>query len=746
VSGQSLPPRRRGERRLRPTTVLAAGVLLSGAAVLAHVHLVNSSNGNPLRWSSPSSISIVLQADGSDDLPAGGHLTALRGAIRAWNATPDTSVQLVEDTSSVSQAREDWESNDLHSILFDEDNASGYFPSGSGIVAITPIFFSSGGSISDADILFNGRGFRFTTSGQAGRFDVEDVAAHELGHLLGLDHTPWAGATMYPYVDPVIILHRSPSLDDQRGMRDAYPSGSDARITGVVVRGDASPVSGAHVVARGASGRPYAGTLSKGDGSFELRGLDGGTYSLYAAPVNGPVTAANLGVTQAIHTDFEATPLGAIAVGTGAVADGGTLVLGAESGIALGRVSDDFPKRIVQGRSTHVILRGNGFDPAGSLTASDPSLTIENVSWTTVSVQFDVVVPAGSPTGHVDLEATNVLGERAILTGGLEITPPDPVVDSITPTQGLAAGGANLSLSGSGFRPGLRVVIGDRIYEDGVAGGCTRLDSTRIALTLGETMGGAYDVVVIDPSGIEGRLVAGFLVLAEPGIDTVFPSSGSSAGGTRLSITGDSFAAGAQVTIDGVPQVDVAVESTSRLLVVTEPGNAGGPYVLTVTNPGGETASAGFSYAAKPDPLILALDPPTGSASGGDTVMVQGQGFVPGSEVLFGVDGATGQGGSPVQEVQYIDANTLQILTPQLGSGAKTVLVRDPATAQASVLESGFTYEGSDDEGGGCFGVVSSSPPSWRRVLANSGWMLVLLAYAALVARRRSVPATQFAA
>ena len=720
----------------------AAGALaLTGAWALAHVRLVHPGNSAPLRWASPDSVSIVLQANGSDDLSAAGHLTPLRSAIKSWNEAPGSTARLVEDTDPDQQARQDWQSSNLHSILFDESNASGFFPSGSGVVAITPIFFNSSGVIADADILFNGSGFRFTTSGAVGRFDVEDVAAHELGHLLGLDHTPWVGATMYPYVDPSIVLHRSLSLDDQRGMRDAYPAQSDGTISGVLQRADSSPVSGAHVVARGADGRPRAGTLSQSGGQFQLRALEGGDYDLYVTPLTGPVTSANLGVNQPIETDFGATHLGGVTVTSGADADAGTRTLQAPVGIALGRVSDDFPKRVSAGQTTRVTLRGSGFDSGGTLTASDPGITIQNVAWSAVTVQFDVVLPAGSANGHVDLEATNSSSELAILTAALEVTPADPVLDSVVPASALASGGTNLVLNGSEFRPGLRVVIGDRIYEDGLTGGCTRLDSETITLTLGETMGGQHDVVVIDESGIEGRLVGGFLAIAEPRIDSVFPESGTSAGGTRVSINGESFAPGATVTIDGVPQTDLTIESTGRIVLHTAAGTVGGPYVLTIENPGGERASSAFSFVAQEDPVLQAVDPASGTAAGGETVTLTGSGFVPGMRVVFGADSATGQGGREAREVRYLDSGTVEVVTPNSGAGMMAVLVNDTSTGQASVLEGGFTFEQApDDDGGGCFGIVSSTPPTVRRILANSGWMLILLALGLIHARRHAAP------
>ena len=148
-------------------------------------------------------------------------------------------------------------------MLFDENNSSGFFPSGSGIVAVTPLTFFTTGQIIDADVLFNGSDFKFTTSSESFSFDVQDVATHELGHLLGLDHSGCAGSTMYPYVDPSVILHRSLSADEVRGIESAYPVSQMGSIKGSVRRaGPGTVVKGAWVGARDAQGRLVAGALS----------------------------------------------------------------------------------------------------------------------------------------------------------------------------------------------------------------------------------------------------------------------------------------------------------------------------------------------------------------------------------------------------------------------------------------------------------------------------------------------------
>ncbi|MEM8711782.1 MAG: matrixin family metalloprotease, partial [Planctomycetota bacterium] len=234
----------------------------------AHVRLRYSVDGTPLRWTSPESISLVVNSAGSDDVPNGSHETAIESAVEAWNEVPGSRARLVIDRSASAEQRIDWQSNDIHLVVFDETGSSGYFSGASGIVAITPVSFFTDGRIIDADVVFNGKNFRFTTSGESGSFDIQDVAAHELGHLIGLDHSGVCGATMYPYVDPTVILHRSLAIDDENGLRHVYPASTFGRIQGRIVRENGSGISGAHIVGLDADGRVAAAILADASGAF----------------------------------------------------------------------------------------------------------------------------------------------------------------------------------------------------------------------------------------------------------------------------------------------------------------------------------------------------------------------------------------------------------------------------------------------------------------------------------------------
>jgi len=88
-----------------------------------------------------------------------------------------------------------------------------------------------------------------------------------------------------------------------------------------------------------------------------------------------------------------------------------------------------------------------------------------------------------------------------------------------------------------------------------------------------------------------------------PTIKTVSPDSGSVSGGTRITMTGSRFVAGATVTVGSKSATEVSVDSETQI-TATVPVGTVGPADVTVTNPDGKSASkkAGFVYVEGPPP------------------------------------------------------------------------------------------------------------------------------------------------
>ncbi len=211
-----------------------------------------------------------------------------------------------------------------NAIFYDETGRHLDAPPGSGVIALTRINWGSTGEITDSDIVFNGRDFKFSTStggGERNEVDLKGVLIHEIGHFLGLDHSPLEGSTavrptMYPFF---FGGERSLTRDDEAGVSSLYPSLKAAEtgsITGAVTFPNGEGTLGVHVVAyRAGTSEFVVSALSGsfgdrmgkgGDGGYEIPGLRPGTYQVAIEPLRGPVTSSNFGgiFSRGLDTDF----------------------------------------------------------------------------------------------------------------------------------------------------------------------------------------------------------------------------------------------------------------------------------------------------------------------------------------------------------------------------------------------------------------------------------------------------------
>lgn len=69
---------------------------------------------------------------------------------------------------------------------------------------------------------FNERDCKFVVGKENGKFDIETVALHETGHVIGMMHSTVRDAVMYPNVEPG-SLKRVLSKDDLQGVQELYP-------------------------------------------------------------------------------------------------------------------------------------------------------------------------------------------------------------------------------------------------------------------------------------------------------------------------------------------------------------------------------------------------------------------------------------------------------------------------------------------------------------------------------------------
>jgi hypothetical protein len=162
-------------------------------------------------WAQPQMSYVVNAAN--LDLPGLAATNALRSGADVW-LQQSGAFNFVYGGAS-SQTANTFDS--LNLVVF--RNAS------SGSAIATTYWWSSGNRIVEADMVFWDGAFTFFagSTGCSGGFYIEDIAAHEFGHALGLGHSTTRGATMYPSVSSCNMGNRSLDADDIAGVRALYP-------------------------------------------------------------------------------------------------------------------------------------------------------------------------------------------------------------------------------------------------------------------------------------------------------------------------------------------------------------------------------------------------------------------------------------------------------------------------------------------------------------------------------------------
>ena len=88
----------------------------------------------------------------------------------------------------------------------------------------TLTFRSTTGEVLDVDVEVNGTVPWAFDAPEAHQYDLEAVLTHEVGHMLGLSHSPVLGATMNPTYAAGSIEQRTLTSDDEEGICTVYPS------------------------------------------------------------------------------------------------------------------------------------------------------------------------------------------------------------------------------------------------------------------------------------------------------------------------------------------------------------------------------------------------------------------------------------------------------------------------------------------------------------------------------------------
>jgi len=169
-----------------------------------------------------------------------------------------------------------------------------------------------------------------------------------------------------------------------------------------------------------------------------------------------------------------------------------------------------------------------------------------------------------------------------------------------------------------------------------------------------------------------------------PTVSNILPASGTSAGGTSVTIVGTNFVSGASVTIGGTACANLVVSSSTIISCVT-PAHAAGAVDVVVTNPNTQagTLSGGFTFNPILFPILSSVSPTSGTADGGTSITITGSNFVSGASITIG--------GTACTSAVVSSSTAITCITPAHVAATVDIVVTNPDT-HAGALSSGFTF------------------------------------------------------
>ncbi|MEU1416722.1 IPT/TIG domain-containing protein [Streptomyces sp. NPDC005731] len=252
---------------------------------------------------------------------------------------------------------------------------------------------------------------------------------------------------------------------------------------------------------------------------------------------------------------------------------------------------------------------------------------IAALSFTVVSAtQISAVAPAHA-AGAAAVTVTTAGGTSNSLTFSYVVA---PSVTGLTPAQGPASGGTVVTLTGTNLSGATAVRF------DGIAAPTfTVVSATEISAVTPVHAAGAAAVTVTTPGGISNPENPSmyFYYAAVPSLVSVTPTSGTTAGGTVVTITGTSLSGATAVDFDGIAATSFTVASSTAMTAVT-PAHAAGTAAITVTTPGGTGNPLTYDYYDTP--TLSTLTPDLGPIYAGNTVTLTGTSLTTTTDVRFG--------------------------------------------------------------------------------------------------------------
>ncbi|WP_432037613.1 beta strand repeat-containing protein [Streptomyces cucumeris] len=286
-------------------------------------------------------------------------------------------------------------------------------------------------------------------------------------------------------------------------------------------------------------------------------------------------------------------------------------------------ISSVSPAAGAPGGGTLVTLTGTNFQQA---TAVRFGATIAASFTVNSATQITAVSPPG--TGSVQITVTTPNGTSNGVPFSF-VGSPTPVLTSLTPTQGPAAGGTAVTITGTSLSGATAVRFGATNAASFLVVSATQI------VAVAPAGSGTVQVTVTTPGGTSNGLP--FAFVPAPTVSSVSPNQGPGAGGNTVTINGSGLSGATAVRFGSTNATSFTVVSPTQITAVAPPGS--GTVQVTVVTAGGTSNGVSYTYVAVPS--LTSAVPNQGPASGGNNVTLTGSGLSGATSVLFGSTPAT---------------------------------------------------------------------------------------------------------
>ncbi|MCC6329790.1 MAG: matrixin family metalloprotease [Acidobacteria bacterium] len=390
----------------------------------------------PLRWRTKIitlSLSTSLLRPAANVKAGSDLVDAVRRSLKTWEQASGVEFRLAfSDKQDVSPQGAVGDGVNLITVAPSAENALLFARNAETVAATTRVFFDSRGRISEADIALNPYQ-QFSADGTFGTFDIESAFTHELGHVLGLEHSLVRGSAMYENFGKnglfglQSISPRTLSEIDRAAVRAKYGSPADESCCGTisakVLMPGGRPAAALEVwLEDRATGKVVSEAVTARDGVAEFDGIAGGSYSVFSARKDGAKRAVPM---------QELGPVAVVPGGSASITKklepGADEIDAKYTGFNGQLTLSSIP--INSGKSYTIYIGGRNLKPNGvSVSFSSPFLSVTPGSIEShdygeglAVLSFEVQANERTPVGEYTIFVESASGGRSAIVGGISV-------------------------------------------------------------------------------------------------------------------------------------------------------------------------------------------------------------------------------------------------------------------------------------------------------------------------------------